>query len=422
MKKTFLVLIGIACSLGAFGQKNITLTDCIAKATQHSPQSDLLTTIRKATDLQVALLQKNYLPQSSIGGQATWQSAITSVPIELPGLEIASPSKFQYKATVDVTQSIWDGGTTKAQQTIARATAKAETEKVKSDLYSLREQVSLLFFGVVLANKQIDNAALLRKDLAAKLTKTNYLKAGGMAIGNHVLAIEARLIELEQQVNDAQARKESALQALILLTNETALQNARFMLDSTLSVPDISSINRPELNYFDAQKEAIDATDQLIRAKNLPKINAFATGGIGRPALNLLSDQLEPYFIGGIQVRIPLSQLYTKSQDLERQQLVLNKEKMEEQEKNFIWLTQVKAASQLKEVERFDSMLANDKKLIAIREQMRQTAEVQLENGIITANDYLTEANNVDLARQNLILHQIQRVQAINTLATTLGK
>ncbi len=49
------------------------------------------------------------------------------------------------------------------------------------------------------------------------------------------------------------------------------------------------------------------------------------------------------------------------------------------------------------------------------------TADVQLQNGIITTNDYLTEVNNVDMARQNLALHEVQRLQAIYLLGITLG-
>ena len=101
---------------------------------------------------------------------------------------------------------------------------------------------------------------------------------------------------------------------------------------------------------------------------------------------------------------------------------MVNKDKIAQQQQNFIWLTQVKAASQQQDIKRFDELLANDNKLIAIRQQMLETADVQLENGIITTTDYLTEVNNVDLARQNLILHQTQRQQAINNLAITLGK
>lgn len=420
MQKLTLITLSFFYTFYGFAQTNITLQECIAKAEQHSPQVGLLPIIQKATDLQVQLLQKNYLPQTNANAQATWQSSTTNLPIELPGVDVPSLSKFQYKATLDVTQSIWDGGVTKQQQHIAQTTALAETEKVKTDLYSLHEQVSNLFFGIILVDKQIDNAALLRKDLTAKLEKTKNLKAGGLAIGNNLLALEARLIELDQQVVEALSHKNAAIQALVLLTGDASIEKNKFTA-TDIAIVD-TTITRPELNYFKAQMAAISASEGLIKAKNLPKIGAFATGGIGRPSLNFLSNQLQPYFIGGVQLRAPLTHLYTKSQNIERQQLLVNKDKIAQQQQNFIWLTQVKAASQQQDIKRFDELLANDNKLIAIRQQMLETADVQLENGIITTTDYLTEVNNVDLARQNLILHQTQRQQAINNLAITLGK
>jgi outer membrane protein TolC len=49
-------------------------------------------------------------------------------------------------------------------------------------------------------------------------------------------------------------------------------------------------------------------------------------------------------------------------------------------------------------------------------------ARAQLENGVITANDYLREVNNEDQARQTLIGHEIQLLQAQIEYATLLGR
>ncbi|MCF8325606.1 MAG: TolC family protein, partial [Leadbetterella sp.] len=49
---------------------------------------------------------------------------------------------------------------------------------------------------------------------------------------------------------------------------------------------------------------------------------------------------------------------------------------------------------------------------LEIRKQIKQTAEAQLDNGIITASDFLTELTNEDMAKQNSILHEVQLLQA----------
>ena len=422
MYKNIFILLLFLQTLSLFAQKSLTLKECIAQAEKHSPQTELLPLIEEASRLQVALLQKNYLPQSNVNVQSTWQSATSNVPIDLPGMSIPKPSKLQYKLTLDVTQSIWDGGVTKQQQRIAQASAAADVEKVKVDLYVLHEQVCNLFFGVVLADKQLGNIVLLRKDLEKKRAKTANLKEGGLATNYQLLAINARLIELEQQISEVQSRKSAALEALVLLTNNKDILEAKFKTENIVPSTNLLELKRPELVYFEAQKKAIEASEELIKAKNMPKIGAFATAGLGRPGLNFLSNDLSPYFIGGVQVRVPITQYYSKSEHIERQQLRINRDKIGKMQENFVWLTQIKAASQAEELKRFETLLANDERLITLRQDMLITANVQLDNGIITPNDYIIEANNVDIARQNKALHEVQYLQAIYNLNITLGK
>jgi outer membrane protein TolC len=161
--------------------------------------------------------------------------------------------------------------------------------------------------------------------------------------------------------------------------------------------------------------------EQLIKAKNLPKLSAFATGGYGRPGLNFLATQFKTYFIGGVQLQIPLTHLYTNSQGLEIQQLRVNQQRIERQRESFLLATQVRLASQRQEVGRLQALVESDRKLIDIRGTIRKASESQLDNGIITASDYLTELDNEDTARQNLILHEIQLLQAQNNLRITSG-
>ena len=63
-----------------------------------------------------------------------------------------------------------------------------------------------------------------------------------------------------------------------------------------------------------------------------------------------------------------------------------------------------------------------DEEIIDLRDQVKKASLAQLENGIITADDYLRVVNLEDLARQSLIIHQIQLLQAQINYQTTLGK
>ena len=411
-------------------QTTLSLEECYRQAETHSPQAGQTRLIQEAADLQIKLLNRNYVPQSRINGQATWQSDVTSVPIKLPNFELTPPPKDQYKLTLDVTQTIWDGGLTEKQKSATLANQQVEQQRVVVDLYRIREQVSNLYFGALFAERQLRNFEILQQELNAKLLKTKASVQNGVAIRSNVLSLEARILELEQQLLETQKRRASALEGLSLLTGTTIDTNTKLVETQNVRSADAQSadaaslqseITRPELRLFDAQKQNLAVNEQLIKAKNLPKLSAFATGGYGRPGLNFLATQFQTYFIGGIQLQIPLTHLYTNSQGLEIQQLRVNQQRIERQRESFLLETQVRLASQRQEVGRLQALVASDRKLIEIRGSIRKASESQLDNGIITASDYLTELNNEDTARQNLILHEIQLLQAQNNQRITSG-
>lgn len=435
--RSCIIYVGLWMALPFSGstQTPLSLEECYRQAEIHSPQAGQTRLIQEATDLQIKLLNRSYVPQSRLNGQATWQSDVTSVPIKLPNFELSPPPKDQYKLTLDVTQSIWDGGLTEKQKSAALANQQVEQQRVVVDLYQIREQVSNLYFGALFAERQLRNFEILQKELNAKLLKTKASVQNGVAIRSNVLSLEARILEIEQQLLETQKRRASALEGLSLLTGTTIDTNTKLVETQYLASPrtsqpatktqDIASlqaeITRPELRLFDAQKQNLAVNEQLIKAKNLPKLSAFATGGYGRPGLNFLATQFKTYFIGGVQLQIPLTHLYTNSQGLEIQQLRVNQQRIERQRESFLLATQVRLANQRQEVGRLQALVESDRKLIDIRGSIRKASESQLENGIITASDYLTELDNEDTARQNLILHEIQLLQAQNNLRLTAG-
>ncbi len=84
--------------------------------------------------------------------------------------------------------------------------------------------------------------------------------------------------------------------------------------------------------------------------------------------------------------------------DIERDVFNLNNEIEQTQQRGKI--------SQLK------SALQSDNKLIALRSKIKQTSQVQLENGVITSSDFIREANAENQARQSKALHEMQLLLA----------
>ena len=148
-----------------FSQETLNLQKAYELAQQNYPlikQRDLL---KQTTGLTIDNLSKGFLPQFSVSGQATYQSDVTAVKVPIPGVNIESPNKDQYKILADVNQLIYDGGVIKQQKTIQQLTEEAEQQKVEVELYKLKERINQLFLGVLYLDEQLKQVDLIKSDL-----------------------------------------------------------------------------------------------------------------------------------------------------------------------------------------------------------------------------------------------------------------
>jgi hypothetical protein len=106
----------------------------------------------------------------------------------------------------------------------------------------------------------------------------------------------------------------------------------------------------------------------------------------------------------------------------EKQQTEINKEMIDVEKKTFILNTNTALKKQQSEIEKYVQIESRDQEIIDLREEVKKASLAQLDNGVITADDYLRVVNEQDLARQSLIIHQIQLLQAQINYQTTLGK
>jgi outer membrane protein TolC len=407
----FLLVVALAHSQTA----TISLDTCLARAQAQYPlvrQYDLLSI---STQYAVENAAKGYLPQISLQAQATYQSDVTQLPIQAPG--VTALSKDQYKVYLDVNQPLYEGGVIKRQQEIQRANAAVEAEKVTVELYKLRERVQQVFFGVLLLEEQLRQNDLLQNDIQLGIRKTTAAVEHGTAFKSNLDLLQAERLKVQQRNIELQATRRAYRDMLSLLTGLTFGDN------TLLAIPprqDLSaSINRPELRLFDTQRNALDLQHKLLKAKNMPRLNLFAQGGFGRPAFNILSNDFEAYYIGGIRLNVPISGYYTLKN--ERNLLHINKKQLDVQQDVFLFNTDYSLRQQNAEVQKLLDLLVVDQEIVALRQSVKTTAAVQLENGVITSSDYLREVNAEDGARQAKIVHDIQLLLAQYTQKHTSG-
>jgi outer membrane protein TolC len=216
-------------------------------------------------------------------------------------------------------------------------------------------------------------------------------------------------------------QKKIVLDALGFLTNTKFQLNTLFEMPNTILAADNQpEYERPEFRLFDAQKNNIQSQLSLVDAKNNPKISAFLQTGYGRPALNMLKNDFALFGIGGIRLQWSLGNFYTAKRErsiLQNQSLLVQNEK-----ETYSLNHRIELKKYLDEIEKLNSLIVADKELIELRGQIKNTSLVQLNNGVITANDYLKEVNEYDQANQLLIQHQTQVVQSKLQYHLTKGK
>ncbi len=129
MQKIIILSLMSLCYFTGFAQ--VTIEDCYRKAQANYPLIKQYDLIEKTKEYNLSNANKGYLPQITFSAKATYQSDVTQLPIDLSqlgiqGMSIPTLSKDQYSATLDVNQTIWDGGAIKSQKEGVRTATEVE--------------------------------------------------------------------------------------------------------------------------------------------------------------------------------------------------------------------------------------------------------------------------------------------------------
>jgi outer membrane protein TolC len=434
--RIFLIVLTGAVALHA-QQPTFSLEQAYQLARNNYPIAQQLPLLDETNRLQINNLNKNYLPTLELNAQATYQTQVTALPIELPGLDIPTISKDQYKATLDLRQNLWDGGITTRRKAIQNASTQVEKQRTEVELYNLQSRVNQFYFNVLLADEQLRLNEILQSNLKARIQKSQAAVANGTSTKANLNSLQAEQLNAEAQAIDIRASRRTAVQSLSLLLygvenflsediilkkpNEEAI--IKMITPSSIKRIEITSeINRPELTLYQYQNYLLAAQSDLISTRNLPRVSAFATGGYGRPGLNFLDNDFTTYAILGASIRWNFSELYNGKSNNDRQLLTIQQQQVELQKQTFLLNTNTQLTQLQNDIARLQEVITKDRQQIALRESIRQTAEAQLDNGIVTSADFLIELNAENQARLNLTVHELQLQLAQANLRVTIGQ
>lgn len=384
--------------------QTLTLEECYDLAKQNYPLIKRHNLIAKTKEYSLQNAAKSWLPQIQIAGQATYQNDVTQLPVQLPNMTIDPVSKDQYKIYADVQQNIYDGGMIANQKKTATITSEIERQKTEVETDQLEMRINQIYFGILQTAAQIEQTELTKADLKNGLKKAKAQLENGVIYRSDVDVLKAQLVNLDQKDLELKLAKKNFLQMLSLFIQKNLDENTTLEKPAKILIQ--AENKRAELRLFDLQKLALDQQKSNIKSRNLPRLGAFFQSGYGKPGFNMLKNEFNLFYIGGVRLNIPISGYYTKRNDLAL--VGIQQEEIEIQKENFLFNQQFETIHNNNDLDKIQQLIEKDDELISLRENIKTAALAQLENGVITTNDYLREVNELDRAKNQKITHEIQ--------------
>lgn len=431
-------LIGFICFVWLFGALSpeakgqvITIDRCQELARENYPAVIRYGIIEKTKEYTIANANRAYLPQGSFIAQASWQSDVTKINLDLPEgmppIEVPVPDKDQYRVVAELNQLIWDGGQIAARKKEVEAGAQLELQQLETEVYGLRERVNNVFFGILLMKANLKQQSTLENELQRNLDKVMAYLENGVANEADVSTVKVEQLKAKQQRVQLESALEAYIHVLSVLTGEPMDAGMTFVkpepgTESTLQtlLQSTSSLtNRPEWALFQAQENAIDSKRSLLNARSRPVIGAFAQGGYGKPGLNMFENEFEPYFAGGIRLTWNFSCLYTRKNDLRL--INLQKKAVNAHRETFLYQLDMEIPRQRVEMERYRKTMEEDDEIIQHHRIIREAAEAKVENGTLTMSDLMKELLAEEAAKQAKTLHEVQYLMSLYALKNTVN-
>lgn len=426
MKRIALLCGCLLAGLSAGAQ--VTLDECRRLAREHYPEIRQYDLVRRTEEYTLSNARRAWLPQLSFAAQATWQTEVPSFPNALAGMlaqqgiDMPGMNKDQYKAALELNQTLWDGGKSEADKRIARAEAAEQARSADVDLYALQGRVDNLFFGILLLDERIAQTQLTLDLLRSNLEKVRALQRNGVAMQSDADAVEAELLTVNQQLTQVAASRDSYRRMLEIFTG-------RPLGGEQLERPDASEprsmeSSRPELALFDATADKLTAQERLVKAATRPHFGLFAQGYYGYPGMDYFQSMMSPDWswnaMAGVKMSWNFGAYYTRKNSLAK--LRTAKEQVEIQREIFLFNTRLQTAEESGDIARLRKALADDDRIVALRRSVREAAESKLRNGVIDTDDLLRKITDEAAAATARSAREIELLKTIYELKHTINR
>lgn len=441
---TIFTAIIICMSNAAFGQTHagnkaaateLCIEDCYSAVERNYPAVKQYDLIEKSKEYTIANAARAYIPQVSFSARAGWQSDVTRFSIDKDKLaesqfgsmldadEIESLlpqiSKDQYAANIEINQTLWDGGSVKAQKDAAKADAEAQKRALDASIYTLRAKVNDLYFGILLLQENDSKYMILSDTAEENLSKANSFMNQGLIGQDDVDAIRIQVLSFKQQRAKLAATKSAYITMLAILTG-LEIDETTALCKPEETFTGSGNIHRPELASFEAELKQVDAGLTGLNTAVTPKFGLYVTGGYGRPGLNMLDNSFRPYMTAGIRMQWNIAGFYNLKTN--RKTLENRRRQIEIRRDTFLIGVEMDAARESKEIENLIEQIRYDGEIERLRRSVRIAGERKLEEGTISGKELTSLINDELAAGVDKSAHEIQMLHSMYNLKYARGE
>lgn len=414
----FILLLVFFTGLSGFSQDApmVSLDSCRKLALARHPLAAAEQMYHDIYALKESALSKNYLPQATLSGQASWQSEVTSLPIKIPNVNIPQLPNDNYRLSLDINQLIWDGGATQKQKAADESAMQLSLAETGIDLQRIAEAVDATYFSILVYNESELLILSSMETIQARLGKARAGIASGSSLQMHADVLDAEIIRLEQNLTDIRYNRNAGIYRLSELTGLADINAGSLAMPETDELPEFTGWSRPEYRMFGLQKTQLEKQKELIGIKTMPRVSAFGNMGYGRPGLNMLSDSFEPWAMVGLRFSWNFwdwNITRTQRQVVDVQTSIADARKAAWEQNQRMVVNNYR-----QEMLKIENQIAAGHRIVGLRKSVAAAAAAQLDQGVITPSEFLTEQNALTQAELNLsiqrIMLQMARLNYIN--------
>ncbi len=421
--KTCALLFSLLLCIQLQAADTLELSQCRALARRNYPLARQQGLYEQSLELTLkSLSTASYFPKLNVAAEASYQSEVTWFPGQLPfDLGMEKPARDQYRATLSIQQTIFDGNRSHANKNMERLSTQEQQQMNEADLLNVEQQVMQVYFSGLLQQKAGENLLLTKQVLEERIRHTRSALNNGVVLQRDLNLLEVQLRSVEKQLTEATVNRQTYVQLLSLLTGEEFNEQSAFKTPEVAPLPDKGLDNkRPEMQAFDSRISRIEANKSVLNSQLTPTIQAYGNLGYGRPGLNMLSNDFDPFYIVGIKLNwTPWDGNLVHKQ---KKNLDLQSNLMANQKAAYDINVRTQAQQRRADIRKQEALLKQDMEIVELRKTITKESASQLDNGTITTSDYIADLNAETQARISTETTRVQLVKAKLDYLMTLGQ